>query len=201
VVYTDGKDGGFLVGTKAGDILTAGRSGRTRVVLDTHSEGELWGLATHPSEAQFATASEDRTLCLWDMKSRSVVQKRELECGGRSVAYFPDGTMVAVGLTNGGFVVAQTDDVQKTILSRRDRNGCIHALSVAPNGRYLAVGSHDGFVDFYDTAARFERVGYVKAAAGYGCEAVVWCAEVLMQGSRAGILRRLTGRPTAPTFK
>lgn len=35
-----------------------------------HGEGELWGLAVHPAALSFVTASEDKTVRLWDLSTK-----------------------------------------------------------------------------------------------------------------------------------
>jgi len=35
-----------------------------------HGEGELWGLATHPTTHAFVTASDDKTIRVWDIASK-----------------------------------------------------------------------------------------------------------------------------------
>ena len=39
-------------------------------------QGELWGLATHPSKPQYVTAGEDRTVRIWSFQSKKVIAFR-----------------------------------------------------------------------------------------------------------------------------
>lgn len=59
------------MGTKANDIIIINeKSGQGQVLIQGHGDGELWGLAAHPSQGRFATASDDGTVKLWDLQTK-----------------------------------------------------------------------------------------------------------------------------------
>ena len=41
--------------------------------MQGHKEGELWGLAVHPSTNLFVTASDDKTVCTWSLDTKVCV--------------------------------------------------------------------------------------------------------------------------------
>ena len=73
-------------------------------------EGELWGLATHPSLPLCATASDDGSVRVWDTSEQQMIGFISLSKPARCVAYSPDGSYLAVGLKDGCFVVLNTED-------------------------------------------------------------------------------------------
>ena len=40
--------------------------------------GELWGLACHPSRPLFVTASEDKSVCVWNMETKQLEARQQV---------------------------------------------------------------------------------------------------------------------------
>ena len=60
--------GKIIVGTKESEFIEiTEKTGEMKTLTCGHGEGELWGLATHPSALKFLSASEDGTLRQWDL--------------------------------------------------------------------------------------------------------------------------------------
>ena len=53
-----------LVGSKGSEVWEVSMQDMTHphLLVGGHAEGELWGLATHPQQRKFATASDDKTI-------------------------------------------------------------------------------------------------------------------------------------------
>uniref|UniRef100_A0A8C0UQ86 EMAP like 6 n=1 Tax=Cyanistes caeruleus TaxID=156563 RepID=A0A8C0UQ86_CYACU len=161
--------GKILVGTKDGEILEVGeKNAASNLLIDCHMEGEIWGLATHPSKDIFISASNDGTARIWDLSDKKLVNKVSLGHPARCAAYSPDGEMVAIGMRNGEFVVLLVNSL-KVWGKKRDRKSAIQDIRISPDNRFLAVGSQEHTVDFYDLTqgTTLNRIGYCKDIASF----------------------------------
>uniref|UniRef100_A0A8C0M4E5 EMAP like 5 n=1 Tax=Canis lupus familiaris TaxID=9615 RepID=A0A8C0M4E5_CANLF len=159
--------GHILVGTKNGEILEVDKSGPITLLVQGHMEGEVWGLATHPYLPICATVSDDKTLRIWDLSpSHCMLAVRKLKKGGRCCCFSPDGKALAVGMNDGSFLMANADTLED-LVSFHHRKDIISDIRFSPgSGKYLAVASHDSFIDIYNVMSS-KRVGICKGATSY----------------------------------
>ncbi|XP_046338524.1 echinoderm microtubule-associated protein-like 6 isoform X1 [Haliotis rufescens] len=159
--------GKILVGTKNGEILEVDKSGPLTILTQGHMEGEVWGLAVHPSQEVYATASDDKTLRLWELGAENkMINYKELKQPARCVTFSPDGKAIAIGHRDGSFVVVNAESMDD-IVSHHHRKEEISDIRFSPGaGKYLAVASHDNFVDIYNVLST-KRVGTCKGASSY----------------------------------
>lgn len=68
-----------------------------------HGEGELWGLAVHPAALSFVTASEDKTVRLWNLSTKVCSQVHD-------VVYSLKVSQVIAGMCLSSIVELQTLD-------------------------------------------------------------------------------------------
>lgn len=101
------KTGQILVGTRGGEIVEFGASEKekAKVLLKSHYDKELKGLAPHPSAAEFLTVGQDGMLGVWDINTKRQKKYAKLECGADAVAYSNDGKYIAIGMKNGYLLV------------------------------------------------------------------------------------------------
>lgn len=67
---------------------------QVQVRLHSHYSGELWGLATHPLDADIvATVGDDGTLRIWSVKRNRMLAVQQLHWPARSVAWHPLGAL------------------------------------------------------------------------------------------------------------
>ncbi|XP_063080185.1 echinoderm microtubule-associated protein-like 5 [Engraulis encrasicolus] len=156
--------GHILVGTKNGEILEVDKGGPITLLVQGHMQSEVWGLDTHPHLPVCATVSDDRTLRIWDLSpSHCMLAIRKLKKGGRCCAYSPDGKALAVGLSDGSFLVVNGDTLED-LVAFHHRKEPITDIRFSPGvGKYVAVASAEGFVDIYNVMSS-KRVGVCKGA-------------------------------------
>uniref|UniRef100_A0A8C7YJ93 EMAP like 5 n=1 Tax=Oryzias sinensis TaxID=183150 RepID=A0A8C7YJ93_9TELE len=142
--------GKILVGTRNAEIIEVGeKNAACNILVNGHMDGPIWGLCTHPSRDVFLSAAEDGTVRLWDIPEKKMLNKVNLGHPAHAISYSPEGDMVAIGMKNGEFIILLVASL-KIWGKKRDRRSAIQDIRFSPNSRYLAVGSTECAVDFYD---------------------------------------------------
>ncbi|TNN32007.1 Echinoderm microtubule-associated protein-like 6 [Liparis tanakae] len=160
--------GKILVGTKDGEIIEVGeKNAASNTMINGHTQGGIWGLATHPFKDVFISASDDGTVRIWDLADKKLLNKVSLGHPAKCTSYSPNGEMVSIGMENGEFIVLLVNAL--TVWGKkRDRSVAIQDLRFSPDNRFLAVGSVESAVDFYDLSLgpSLNRIGYCKDIPG-----------------------------------
>ena len=112
----------LLLGSAQSEIVTYNtETQELSWVTRGHAEGELWGVARHPETRMACTASDDKSLRVWDLEQRELKSITYLDFSARSCAFSTDGSQIAVGMKTGQLQVfsAETFEIVKSIEDRK----------------------------------------------------------------------------------
>jgi len=148
------KENRLLIGTKASEIYEVSLLSTAEVyrLVEGHfdTRGEVWGIAAHPRMQSFVTCGDDMTVRLWDAKRMQQLQIVNLGAKVRAVCIYPDGSQIAVA-TYSGKVIVLSHDLQKEIDQVTVSNNWVECMAYSPDGKLLAVGSHDNTIYLLET--------------------------------------------------
>ncbi|XP_042903128.1 echinoderm microtubule-associated protein-like 2 isoform X5 [Parasteatoda tepidariorum] len=205
-----GKGSMLLVGTTKNCILQGTLSLNFSLIVQGHTE-EIWALAVHPSQSQFISGGHDHFIHMWDTMSHSVVWSKDIGEAVQSACFSPDGSVLALATSSGRWSVL--DATTRQVYSMHaDGNEVIDCIRFSPDGRFLAVGSHDNYIYVYqvdDECKKYNRIGrcmghssfithldwsedstYIQTSSG-DYELLYWNAGVCRQVSNMSIARDL----------
>ncbi|XP_016791719.3 echinoderm microtubule-associated protein-like 2 isoform X5 [Pan paniscus] len=155
----------LYVGTTRNSILQGSVHTGFSLLVQGHVE-ELWGLATHPSRAQFVTCGQDKLVHLWSSDSHQPLWSRIIEDPARSAGFHPSGSVLAVGTVTGRWLLLDTE-THDLVAIHTDGNEQISVVSFSPDGAYLAVGSHDNLVYVYTVDQGGRKVSRLGKCSGH----------------------------------
>ncbi len=102
----------LIIGTQSSEIFQINMTDTSSVecILNAHSEGELWSLATSPIDSNvFATASDDKSVRIWNLKENKLINLALLEKRIRSCSFSGDAKSLACGLSDGTLTILKTE--------------------------------------------------------------------------------------------
>ncbi|XP_076297252.1 echinoderm microtubule-associated protein-like 2 isoform X7 [Lasioglossum baleicum] len=156
----EGKGSQLLIGTTRNCILVGDVGMGFNPAMLGHAE-EVWGLATHPTLPQFATAGHDRLLQMWDSLSHTVVWSKDIGEQAQSLGFSPDGNVIVVGCTSGKWLAIDSE-TRELYTHHSDGTEPIQVARFSPDGTLLALGSRDNYIYIYQVngdATKYSRVG------------------------------------------
>jgi WD40 repeat protein len=136
-----------------------------RPVVESHSDGEVWGLAVGPNNL-VATCGDDNRIRVWDVYRRQCIHAAPIEYTAgdpnppgvgastlattapnqqaRAIAISPANGAVVIGCNDGHFSVRRgLTSISEVVHTGHGPSEWIEVMKFSPNGRWLAIGSHD----------------------------------------------------------
>ncbi|WP_345341168.1 AAA family ATPase [Rhodococcus olei] len=128
--------------------------------LDGHT-GPVYGVAITADGTMMASASDDRTVRLWNLRDRTAPRPVGPPLTGSSkymasVSFAPTGRVLAAGAGDGTvYLWDVSDPAAPRLLADGARAGtkAVHNIRFSPDGRTLAAPNDDGTVTLFDTSA------------------------------------------------
>jgi WD40 repeat protein len=103
------------------------------------------GIAWHPEGQSLATASDDHTVRLWDLRTGGHDVLCRLDVAAKGVAWSPDGRQIAVTDESGAISLWDLASGARLFHARPHRER-VYGPSWSADGRYLVTGGIDGVV-------------------------------------------------------
>ncbi|KAJ7304187.1 hypothetical protein JRQ81_011719 [Phrynocephalus forsythii] len=161
----EGKGETLFVGTTRNSLLHGSLATGFSLLVQGHTE-ELWGLATHPTLDQFLTCGQDKQVHLWSVATHQPLWSKAIEDAARSAGFHPNGSVLVVGTVTGRWLVLDTE-TRDLVTIHTDGGEPISVVSFSPDGKYLALGSHDNFVYIYLVSEGGRKYGRVGKCSGH----------------------------------
>ncbi|XP_042878001.1 echinoderm microtubule-associated protein-like 5 [Penaeus japonicus] len=171
-----GTNSPILVATQHAELLLMDEEGQLNIIVQGHGKGEVWGLDTHPRLMEAVTVGDDNTLRRWGLEDHLALGSVNLRKAARCVHFHPTAMFVALGYLDGGVSLYLYPSLKKHGGAQHRTEG-ISEVKFSPDGRFLAVGSHECLVDLYvvdtdgDTVSKegsgLRRVGVCRGASSW----------------------------------
>ena len=191
-VRPDSAPGGVVlaIGTYGGEVIEIGSeaapggrkaagmdiSGAGAVVLvHSHFNGELWGLATHPTDPDiYVTVGDDGTLRVWSVSGNCMLLNVNIGWPARTVTFHPSGEALAVGYfekVKGGYIDKAGGGGKKPA-------GKAPAAAAGGEGEggTAAGPAHNGSVHVFSFSHDAGNIKVEKVAEG--CPSIAWICDV-----------------------
>ena len=157
------KEVGRLEGIRGKDLVLAVVLDIERNVVVTKLKGhkkDVRSVAFSLDDQLVATASEDGTTRVWNLKGNLIRELKGHEGGVNSVVFSPDGQLIATGSNDR--TIRLWDLKGNVVREFKGHRRGVSTIAFSPDGKYLASGASDG-------TARLWRVETLYELLARGC--------------------------------
>lgn len=140
----------IAMGFESGLVATYAIDG-TRIAENPRHEARVTDLDFTPNSQYIASTSLDGSLRVWIVNNMRQLSSFSASEGGYSVAFIPDGSLLAVGVQEGVLVY---EVFRNTLVQRYVGHYNVISLDYSPNGGTLMTGSTDSTIRLWDTATQ-----------------------------------------------
>jgi WD40 repeat protein len=181
----------ILVGLRDGSILTISAEDIKHILMESHSDGEVWGLEVDQSTPNtIITTGDDNKVMVWDTLQRRCVAKGTLDIAqgperkpgfgastlasarpnqqARAVSLNPANGHLAIGHNDGHVTIREgVGELDEVVVTLSQPKEWMEAVHYSPDGKYLAVGSHDNFIYIYDVHRKYTLTHRLRGHSSY----------------------------------
>lgn len=141
-VMAAGPEGSKFIGTRKNKILSVGADGECKVMMAGHTK-EIWALATHPKEHWVVVGCDDKSIRVWDFKTKTIVFEKRSKHGFRTADFSRDGSLLATGCTDGTVCVFNCNNDFSLEEVKGVAKEEISSIAFSADGKKIFVGSWD----------------------------------------------------------
>jgi len=98
---------------------------------------------------------------VWNVVDKSMISAVNVQQNVTSVYYSFDGKKLAAGTESGEILILDAETL-KTERKLKDRSVKIDDVKFSKDGRFLAAGTHDNFIDIYHIEQDYKKIGSCK---------------------------------------
>eukprot|EP00054_Salpingoeca_dolichothecata_P027405 m.201004 g.201004 ORF g.201004 m.201004 type:complete len:1228 (-) comp25954_c0_seq3:39-3722(-) len=156
-----GKAKVYYIGTRKNAIIKVS-GGKEETIIEGHFD-EVWGLCADPKKPNiYYSTADDKTVRAWDAETRKQLWSYSLEEEkGQTVAVSPTNTHIAIGSDDGKYIILDSTS-GKEVVKRKTSKERISTVRYSPDGKVLAIASHDNLIDLYEVSNNYKKFATCK---------------------------------------